>query len=547
MIQPGFTPLLLAHLAIPFVTLIHGALIAVMLQSRITLSDTHDKLVGVVVTGFALSILINTALATLLAVAGLSIHYLLGFLLLLDVLLAIYLIIDKQIGINVTGGSSLIWIIASVVFIIMVNNGGLINILADSWWHMSLANQIHDSGTIFSDQHHFNGNPKSELDFVYEPGWHISLALIAKLSNAPLPLVWHTLGAWCSALTVLSYYYFARVLTEDNKVALGAVVLFVVLLGGINAFFRVSPWPGNVAYIFLYLSIAYFFALMDQIDVAQQKSIDSILPVRVVIRSLVQAPVLTITTFLIIITIAVVHLAEGLWLVAAFIFYAYFLSSLQKKRAKAESDAVVIQFSWILFFLFWGVLIAVDHSEFLNTTIIVLAYLTINTIAIRLLTSTSEFASHLIIRIVASGVIMISTLWFIDINHLAELFRPEIIKTGYYSDYIPIYLWFEFDEVWLNLPKWEHQLRVGLLFSGVVSVMISFWLVAKEQSRATIFLFGCAIFSSLILISPYLFTFFGLLVSFTGVYRFEILIFHPVIIAMAILYIYRQTVVDKHE
>ena len=125
-------------------------------------------------------------------------------LLLLDVLLAIYLIIDKQIGINVTGGSSLIWIIASVVFIIMVNNGGLINILADSWWHMSLANQIHDSGTIFSDQHHFNGNPKSELDFVYEPGWHISLALIAKLSNAPLPLVWHTLGAWCSALTVLS-------------------------------------------------------------------------------------------------------------------------------------------------------------------------------------------------------------------------------------------------------------------------------------------------------------------------------------------------------
>ncbi len=142
---------------------------------------------------------------------------------------------------------------------------------------------------------------------------------------------------------------------------------------------------------------------------------------------------------------------------------------------------------------------------------------------------------------------MISTLWFIDINHLAELFRPEIIKTGYYSDYIPKYLWFEFDEVWLNLPKWEHQLRVGLLFSGVVSVMISFWLVAKEQSRATIFLFGCAIFSSLILISPYLFTFFGLLVSFTGVYRFEILIFHPVIIAMAILYIYRQTVVDKHE
>ena len=128
-----------------------------MLQSRITLPDTHDKLVGVVVTGFALSILINTALATLLAVAGLSIHYLLGFLLLLDVLLAIYLIIDKQIGINVTGGSSLIWIIASVVFIIMVNNGGLINILADSWWHMSLANQIHDSGTIFSDQHHFRG------------------------------------------------------------------------------------------------------------------------------------------------------------------------------------------------------------------------------------------------------------------------------------------------------------------------------------------------------------------------------------------------------
>ena len=118
----------------------------------------------------------------------------------------------------------------------------------------------------------------------------------------------------------------------------------------------------------------------------------------------------------------------------------------------------------------------------------------------------------------------------LDWQHAVELFFPI-------SDPIGRHVPRDFQGKWGNwlfLPFWEHQLRGGMLFSGVLGMLVGFMLVFVKKNRATLFIFSTTSLVFLVLLSPYFFTLTAFVIPLASVYRVSLLLFTPLVLAVGL-------------
>jgi hypothetical protein len=543
-----------SHAAIFFVLFIHGGLIVAHARRFVAIFESAPVLPLFLILAFGVSLAVNTLVGVTFSLLSLNFSYLLVTLVAMDIALIVSLCLRRGFpaGLkpsSVFSGHTGLLIVIVVLFIIMTQNGGLIDILADSWWHMTLANKIQFHGTVFLDRHHLLGTEITGSNLSYEPAWHTNLALLIAITGLPVPLLWHALAPWCVMLSLCGYYLLAFVLTGNKSVALFAVVLFAVTLGGLNSYFRVSPWPGNVAYIFWYFLLFMSFWLLSQWR--QPKRLrGTILAGLPTIAFLVdsfqrQRASLIILVFGLALVITL-HLAELVWYVLTFLFYGVALNILKTSRnpndhtAVLEHDRRVIAPVATLLLVSAAIWTYSRHPDRYALISVVTALIVLVLVA----PLVRQVADKNIQRFVSLAVyilIILALAVLIDFAHLRELFFPSDKKLNhdFYVYYIPKWQSGLFGEL-TQLPYWEHQLRTGLLFSGVAGVVASVYLILRERTRASVFLFANCFIPMLVLITPYLFTYIGLFLPVYGVYRVQLLIFHPLVVAYVCFCLYKD-------
>ena len=140
--------------------------------------------------------------------------------------------------------------------------------------------------------------------------------------------------------------------------------------------------------------------------------------------------------------------------------------------------------------------------------------------------------------IVSGALVLLMTLILGLINwpHLLKLFDSKVASTtNYYSAYIPEFYRDIFDGP-IRLPKWEHQLRASLLWSGALSVPVSVWLAIRKPGTDTYWLLVLTVVPWLILISPSLFSTLLSIAPDHGVYRVQLIMPISLVMGSAIAY-----------
>lgn len=443
----------------------------------------------------------------------------------------------------------LLFLLVGTMFTIMLMNGGLIDMLADAWWHMSLANKIDDAKSVFLEKQHLLGFEVENSWPVYPPLWHMNLAILSSITGRPLPLLWHVLGAYSVAFTLLSYFVLVKALSRNSYVALLSASFLCILLGGINSYFRVSTWPGNVSYIIWYFLMALTFLMVDRYGSAVERNdynatrwfgptgfLKSLVSVN---AGLLLLAILCVSLFL------GVHPAALFWCLTGFVFFGVTLSlhrgdvtDMDVDRAVFVPPTVVI----LSIFLLWGMYDFVANGHlvraawgkaitFLPVLIILLAMGFISFLNRRRAGRIPYWASWFVLTVLLLSLV--------DASHIIELFQKELGTGGAYRYHLPTPVDRILGET-LYLPSWEHQLRGGLLFSGLLAIPLSVWLLITHNNRATAFLAGNVLLSMLTLTSPQVFTLFTKVIPLVSVYRVQLLIFHPIVIGYAVFLLLRR-------
>ena len=428
----------------------------------------------------------------------------------------------------------LVLVLSLVIFSIMLANGGLINQLADSWWHITLANKIMLSDTYSLDYHHVLGYEIEHKAFPVRVLWHSILALMMKVSGLPGPLLWHSIAAWIAMLSVISFYLFALALTNNKTVSVVSVVLFIFLLGGLNTYFRISSWPANISYFLWYLMYYYLFKTFNEV----QEKVDGFNYRNENTIALIKDTVMVnrgsiLHIILISILIVLIHPGELFLFGMSVIFYGLgllLLLNVPEEQDRIYESKIVSRFTILVIIIAYGWLLYKGTIE-VNLAISI-AGIALSLILIKFI---PVIFNRNVTKIVLPVLSCILIYLIVDFNHIQKLFIPDPKQFSYYGYYIPDYQ--RWQGVWLRLPHWEHQLRNGLLFTGVISVALSVWLIVVNKSRSSIFLFSNSLFSFILLCSPFLFSFVIKFLPDHGLYRVHLLIFHPMIIAMSLLYL----------
>ena len=535
--------LLSLQASIVYVLLLPGVLFTLVFRHRLSLPGSHDPLIGLLLLGFAASLLCNVLLALLFSAAGLPVSWTLAANALFCAgLLFLWWYNRPRTAVSLRESNRPIWVLVFVFVLIMTQNGSVIESLADSWWHMSLVNQIQQEQTLFLRSDHFTGVQFDRIRLPYEPGWHLQLALIADLSGSPLPLVWYCIGVWIAGLSVLGYYYLARVLLGDRAIAFSAALLFILTLGGINAFFRVSAWPGSAAWVLFYLCLSLVFSLFDGSEYRAGGALSRWIPVGRVVFALREQTTLTCMVMILLALMASLHQAEILWLLALLVFYSFVLSLLDTFRdITLQRDRAWLDYLWFWFLAAWFILAMKGPMPFWKDYALAVGSFFLLPWATAVVARRHRGFLRVVISVILVGSCAVMLILVVDFQHLWTLFRPLDRSELTGANYIPHYLRGWFGD-WLILPKWEHQLRGGLLFSGITGIAASVALLVYQRSRATVLLAAGAIFGFLTILSPYLFTFFAAVVNLAATYRFQLLVFHPIILALAIHVMVRKIV-----
>lgn len=541
--ENGIGELLTAHCVIIFVYFASGALILLNFGFWRAAFETQHVIASFIVLAFILSLLLNLIIAVLFSLFNLAFDNILYVLVAIVMLLLIRLLIRpgglKEIFAGVIARTDIyLFIYVILFFAVMVNNGGLIDMLADSWWHMSLANKIASFDSLFLDRHHLTGAKYGIETITYEPNWHASLAFVLTLTDLPAPLLWHALAPWCVMVTFYSYYLLALALTDNRGLGLFSVVLMSLLLGGLNSYLRVSPWPGNISYMVLYFLLFITLLMFTRFAETQKPPYRTVNSVMFPFDVLKNQRVLALTWLICIVSITTLHLAELALYVLAILFYGFVVGALYLRHGKNSASNclvdrsvllpyVIVTLIGTLSFALWQ--FGIGHSiaviVFVAAASGVLLYGQVYRI-------TSEYPRR-VLRVTISFTAAIAMLVLIDFEHVKTLFYPRADSFSYYAYYIPEWKPGFFDDK-VRVPYWEHQLRGGLLFSGLIGVLASIWLFLRKRTRGTIFLFANSVVPLAVLITPYLFTYFVYFLPDYGVYRVQLLVLYPISIAYAL-------------
>jgi hypothetical protein len=420
-----------------------------------------------------------------------------------------------------------------LVFVILFYNGGLIEGVADSWWHMSYANKIAYHSSYNLEVGHLDGISKR----FYPPLWHGNLALITTLSDIHLPVIWNSFTAWGAALKVMAYYLFAFALTGDKRVGLLSAVLFVVLPGVHNSYLRVSAWPSHISYIEFFAVLYVVFRLIDVVPERRSSLTESIR--RLFLENIAYFCVL----LWLMVLIAFTHLIELVWLFIGLMSYcvAFWFVRIWKR----PSSKTNIPNTWVIDFA--GVaglsLVIISSIKLIYSTALagnsgvdVMIALCIPILFCFAFLLVVRFASKqkfvLLSKSVTLAMVVLLVL-AIDYTQLISLINSEFdmrIQPANEQFFMTMG-WFGGQ---LELPSWNFQLRQGLLYSGILSVPIAMYLVFSHRNRATVFLAACSFTGLFFCISPYFYHWLTLLLDYGSTWRVTLLIFHPIIFAYAV-------------
>ncbi|RTZ59174.1 MAG: hypothetical protein DSZ32_05670 [Gammaproteobacteria bacterium] len=488
---------------------------------------------------FILSLLLNLIYIIGTSALSISIFSIIRFLAGLDLILLLLIfkkwkdVKTKLFELRSSKQEWLLYSLCVVMFYLMMRNGGLIDILADGWWHMSLAERILEDGTVFSNAQHLTGMPKSLLKIEYPFLWHATLAIISRVSNMPLPVIWHAVAAFLVPLNLIGFYYFSFAVTRNHSQALGSVLLFCLIYGGLNSYFRVSPWPGNVSYIGLYACYYLFFSGL-YLNGANQKN------------STVGSRAFWAAISCTAIVIAALHGVALVLFVTSIAMYLYgmivYSITVPDRRTTDLLATLQVLFLVLVLGFILAYLLFPSHLhkalEHIGSISISFSAFLLTPIIFYLLSNRIENQAKYKIGAVVALICAFGLAYSIDLEHLRLLFYPEAIihpeiprSAG--SGEPPMFL-----------PNWSHQLKAALLFSGLFSVPVALLLVLTRRDRASVFVASNAVFSFLALTSPEMFGVVNSAIHTTSAYRVHMLIFSPLIFSMA-LYSLLQNIVRK--
>lgn len=524
--------------------MLNGLLVSLLLRNHISvLHDVLSPFEAQIVFAFMFSIGFNAAILCVLFLVGLPIGDSLWALLLFA---SVFVALLFRIGWH--GFKSLVLstefglvraVLYCFVFVVIFYNGGLIEQISDAWWHMSQANMISLVNSFNLPQGHLTGEPGR----YYPPLWHANLALLKTLSGESLPVIWNSFTAWGAVLKVMAFYLLSLGLTRDRTISTFAAVLFLILPGMGVSYLRVSAWPSHIAYIATFFAMYLTFQLLraqsSGVQVDQESFSSALRPL------LPQWPVLIIL-LLVAGLIFFTHQLELVWFALAFFFalgLAVLLESLFSMPNEAFKGlgsrlfrrlllgiAALAVISLTLYrALVEGALSAnADQIFALSSGLLILFLVTYGLVASRY-SSMSFGVVGFTLLIISLLVIFIG----IDYTHLYSLFNPEYAHQSgsAFHDAHRIRGLFGFE---VQLPTWHLQLRRALLFSGLLSVPLSWLLVFRFRDAATVFLAANATFALLFCLSPYFYEFLAQLMDYHSSWRIVFLIFHPIIWAITL-------------
>jgi len=525
-----------SHLWIAYLFFFNGVLAQALLRSySVSYSSLTIPFEAQVLAAFFISISLNGALLLGLDLLDKPFSLMANILLLISIVLALLFFFRARSGLfnAMTRLDIGVWriVLYGAVFVVLFYNGGLIEQSSDAWWHMSLANKLGIESSFGFDAAHLNGIHER----YYPPLWHGNLALATSISDISLPVFWNSFTAWGAVIKVMGFYLFAFSLTRSVAVATLSSILFVLLPGQGVSYLRVSAWPSHIAYTAFFALYYVIFSILDSLREGNNH-----------ISNIRQQIVMILVLLALVAIVYLSHQVELVWFVAGLLFYIVgicVLNVLVPSRAdQIESERAILKLGMSLIVALviaagvwqlidkWG---SIQKSyDLMIASIYPVAFLSFifYTLLRRTFGNIDERSVIEISVLVAFGFLLV---FMVDVRQLLSLFKPELAyPISLYSEY-PVAAKGLFGHE-LSLPGWHLQLRPGLLFSGFLSIPISFGLAYWKTNRATVFLASASILSFLILLSPYLYEWLRQILNYNSAYRISILIFHPIVFSLLI-------------
>ncbi|MFT5572299.1 MAG: hypothetical protein ACI9FR_001222 [Cryomorphaceae bacterium] len=425
-----------------------------------------------------------------------------------------------------------------LVFLVLFYNGGLIEQVADSWWHLSLAQKIAYSGSLDQSIGHLSGLSHR----YYPPLWHGNLALISEFSGSSLTIVWNSVTAWVGPLKVMGFYLLSFGLSKDRSISLFAAVLFVLLPGVGDTYLRVSAWPSHSAYAAFFFALYASFNLFDQYKENAPPFITSCV-------ALLRANIgQSIMILYLLVIMYYTHKAEVLWFAVALTAYfsALGLNNFFRAQTLSVESDFINDIARLTMILLLGLTIwfFIDHRGSSNTiSDKSLAYglMVLFAIALALVSFSrglsSKFGKLAAILLVVTFCLLLAS---VNYTHLASLFYPELSLPRRSVHELPLLA-----PAWLGgqliVPSWNLQLRQGFLYSGIVSLPVAILCAYLKPNRLTLFTAGTAFVVIVFCVSPYLYQWLSSVMQYHSSWRIAIILFHPIILAYAVISLIRYT------
>jgi hypothetical protein len=367
----------------------------------------------------------------------------------------------------------------------------------------------------------------------------LQLALISEASSISPAVLWHFVAPLNVVILLLAFYQLTIELTRSKKIAFLAVVLHIFLIGGLISYFRISSWPGNVSYITLYFGLALVFRLStmspDANDRADSKKSS--------LKEKSYFYFLLVTSIFLMVGLHGVEVALFLLTLFSFwictgLFYPPGQMPLQIV-ADLKHIRLFIGLMSLVGFILALTMFKSRYVFLFNSPPAFQPYLSlILPVGILIYIASYPWVMRFfvgsetkqIIKVAYFILLGLMLAGILDWQHAVELFFPI-------SDPIGRHVPRDFQGIlgnWLFLPFWEHQLRGGMLFSGVLGMLVGFVLVFVRKNRATLFIFSTSSLVLLVLLSPYFFTLTAFVIPLASVYRVGLLMFTPLVLAVGL-------------